>query len=117
MAGFCLSSYMLLVIPVVAMLMGRGLRVGVDRSLTPPLATEDDSALPGLPAPALAVLFSREMPRIERGKVSRGMKQHTVTNKIGPPTLRRIFIFVKLFSNNTKFPRKYVEHFLNMCRK
>lgn len=68
MAGFCLSSYMDVVIPVVAMLMGRGLLVGVDRSLTPPL--DDDKDEPGL-APALAVEFSLEMPRIERGKVSR----------------------------------------------
>ena len=45
MAGFCLSSYMLVVIPVVAMLMGLGLLVGVDLSLTPPLATDDDLSL------------------------------------------------------------------------
>ena len=58
---------MLLVIPVVAMLIGRGLRVGVDLILTPDIvlfpAAAPLMALPGLPA--LAVLFSRDMPRIE----------------------------------------------------
>jgi len=55
--GFCLSSYMLAVIPVVAMDMGRGLLAppGADLSLTPPLP---DIALPGREA----VEFSREMP-------------------------------------------------------
>ena len=72
MAGFCLSSYMLAVIPVVAMLMGLGLLVGVDLSLTPALPAADN-ALPGL-APALAVLFSREIPRTERGKVSQRLE-------------------------------------------
>lgn len=59
MFGFCLSSYMLLVIPVVAMLMGRGLLVGVERSLTPALVLVPAMALPGL----LAELFSLLMPR------------------------------------------------------
>lgn len=62
-AGFCLSSYMELVIPVVAMLIGLGLRVPADLSRTPEpgvRALEPDSALPG--RAALAVLFSREMP-------------------------------------------------------
>ena len=68
MFGFCLSSYMLLVIPVVAMLMGRGRREpGADLILTPEIVRELAAlplmALPGLPA--LAVLFSRDKPRIE----------------------------------------------------
>ena len=58
-AGFCLSSYMLVVIPVVAMLIGLGLLEGADLSLTPDMALEELSALPGLEAE----LFSREMPR------------------------------------------------------
>ena len=67
--GFCLSSYMLLVIPVVAMLMGRGLLdPGADLILTPEIVRELAApplmALPG--RPALAVLFSRDRPRIER---------------------------------------------------
>ena len=67
-AGFCLSSYMDDVmddvIPVVAMLKGRGLRAPADLSLTPvvrELAAAEDMALR-----ALAVLFSREMPGNER---------------------------------------------------
>ena len=58
-AGFCLSSYMLVVIPVVAMLIGRGLLEGVDLILTPWPGLAALSALPGLEAE----LFSREMPR------------------------------------------------------
>ena len=52
------------VIPVVAMLKGRGLRAPADLSLTPvvrELAAAEDMALR-----ALAVLFSREMPGNER---------------------------------------------------
>ena len=50
---------MLVVIPVVAILSGRGLLVGVDLILTPDMARPELSALPGLEA----VLFSREIPR------------------------------------------------------
>ena len=82
-AGFCLSSYMELVIPVVAILNGLGLRAPADLSLTPEpgvRALEPDSALPG--RAALAVLFSREMPGNERtGLVGRsGTRTHTRGN-------------------------------------
>ena len=50
---------MLVVIPVVAILRGRGLLVGVDLILTPDIARPELRALPGLEA----VLFSREIPR------------------------------------------------------
>ena len=63
-AGRCLSSYMELVIPVVAMLSGRGLReLGADRRRTPAraaAAVPPLMALPGLCA--LAVEFSRDIP-------------------------------------------------------
>ena len=70
--GFCLSSYMLVVIPVVAILSGRGLLVGVDLILTPDMARPELSALPGLEA----VLFSREIPRI--GQLVSGVGGNTL---------------------------------------
>ena len=73
-AGLCLSSYMLVVIPVVAILRGRGLLVGVDLILTPGVARLELRALPGLEA----VLFSREIPRI--GQLVSGVGEHTVTD-------------------------------------
>ena len=63
---------MLVVIPVVAILRGRGLLVGVDLILTPDTARPELRALPGLEAE----LFSREIPRI--GQLVSGVGQHTV---------------------------------------
>jgi hypothetical protein len=63
--GFCLSSYMELVMPVVAMLKGRGLRGGALRRRTGPLLL----LLAGAPRPDIAepgrevvVEFSRDRP-------------------------------------------------------
>ena len=55
-----------LVIPVVAILIGLGLRAPADLSLTPEAGARapPDMALPG--RAVLAVLFSREMPGNER---------------------------------------------------
>ena len=64
-----------LVIPVVAILIGLGLRVPADLSLTPEAGARapPDIALPGR---ALAVLFSLEMPGKERtGLVGRSGTQ------------------------------------------
>ena len=56
---------MLLVIPVVAILIGRGLLEGADLNRTPLDLDDGEAALRELPGlPALAVLFSRDMPRI-----------------------------------------------------
>ena len=97
-AGFCLSSYMELVIPVVAMLMGLGLRVPADLSLTPEpgVLEAPDMADPGR---ALAVLFSREMPRQGNG-VSGGEAALSKNTREGEIEKSTHFVF--LFSPEQK---------------
>ena len=75
-----------LVIPVVAILIGLGLRAPADLSLTPEAGARapPDMALPGR---ALAVLFSLEMPGKERtGLVGRSgtQKSHIEGNVFFP---------------------------------
>ena len=71
-----------LVIPVVAILIGLGLRAPADLSLTPEAGARapPDMALPG--RAVLAVLFSRVMPGNERQGVS-GEKRHTKVTQRG----------------------------------
>ena len=89
-AGLCLSSYMLVVIPVVAMLMGLGLLEGVDLILTPWLGRAALSALPGLEAE----LFSREMPRTGNWLVGSSLTQNSRLVQVWRETIQTEMLVV-----------------------
>ena len=84
-----------LVIPVVAILIGLGLRAPADLSLTPEAGARapPDMALPG--RAVLAVLFSREMPGNERQGVS-GEKRHTKVTQRGKCFIPKYYTQVML---------------------